>query len=258
MAESKKPDPKADNKQVMDVSKPGKAAPADNSKSVIVTSRPIMKDPMVVDEQPEVIEQTAQKITVKTGGKTIAPLSAPEVEQKVEPKLKTDKKPTVADLSEAATVEAEPELPTPDKPTTPPADEKPAIEPEAPAEPTPAPAPEPAKEPEPAPAETPVAPNSVETEPESDKGDKGNEASLEAEEAKAAEAAKHDEAVQKLIDSKQYYLPINAVEQRKSKRFVALGIVLSILLALVWADIAMDAGLIQVSGVKPVTHFFSN
>jgi hypothetical protein len=254
MAEPKKTNSKTDPKQVMDVSKPGKAAPADNSKSVIVTSRPIMKDPMVVEDQPEVIEQAAQKITVKTGGKTIEPLSAPEVEQQVEPKLKTDKKPTVADLSQAATVEVEPETPKVDKPA-PPAEDKPAPEQETPAEPTPS-APEPAKEPEPAPAAPPSEPTP--SDPESDKGDKGNEASLEAEEAKAAEKAKHDQEVQKLIDSKQYFLPINAVEKRKSKRFVALGIVLSVILALAWADIALDAGLVQISGVKPVTHFFSN
>jgi hypothetical protein len=39
---------------------------------------------------------------------------------------------------------------------------------------------------------------------------------------------------------------------------VALGVVLAIVLALAWADIALDAGLIQINGVKPVTHFFSN
>ena len=31
-----------------------------------------------------------------------------------------------------------------------------------------------------------------------------------------------------------------------------------LLLLLAWGDIALDANLIQVSGIKPVTHFFSN
>lgn len=79
-----------------------------------------------------------------------------------------------------------------------------------------------------------------------------------AEEAKAAEQAKHDATIQKLIDSKQFYLPINSVEKRKTKRFVVLGIILSLLLAFAWTDIALDAGLVQISGIKPVTHFFSN
>lgn len=70
--------------------------------------------------------------------------------------------------------------------------------------------------------------------------------------------AKHEAEIQKLIDAKQYFLPINAVEKRRSKRVVLLGVIVSLLLALAWADIALDAGLIQINGVKPATHFFSN
>lgn len=76
--------------------------------------------------------------------------------------------------------------------------------------------------------------------------------------AEAEAKTKHDEIIQKLVDSKQYFLPINAVEKRKSRNFVILGVVLSLLLAMAWADIALDAGLVQIPGVKPVTHFFSN
>jgi hypothetical protein len=39
---------------------------------------------------------------------------------------------------------------------------------------------------------------------------------------------------------------------------VALGVLLSLVLILAWADIALDAGIIQLGNVKPVTHFFSN
>lgn len=81
------------------------------------------------------------------------------------------------------------------------------------------------------------------------------------EEAEAAEAEKqaaHDAEIQKLADDKKYFLPINTVEKRKTKRFVILGIVLSIILAVAWVDVALDAGLIHLGGIKPVTHFFSN
>lgn len=74
----------------------------------------------------------------------------------------------------------------------------------------------------------------------------------------AAKQAEHDAAIQKLADRKQYFLPIDSVEQRRSQRFVVLGIVLSLVLAVAWVDIALDAGLIKISGIKPVTHFFSN
>lgn len=74
----------------------------------------------------------------------------------------------------------------------------------------------------------------------------------------AAQQAEHDESIQKLIVSKKYVLPINSVEKRRSRRFVMLGIVLSLVLLVAWADVALDAGLIHVGGIKPVTHFFSN
>jgi hypothetical protein len=78
---------------------------------------------------------------------------------------------------------------------------------------------------------------------------------FDAEESKRAE---HEAAIQKLADSKQFYLPINTVEKRKSKRFVAAGILLSLVLAIAWADVALDAGLVHIGNVKSVTHFFSN
>lgn len=83
-------------------------------------------------------------------------------------------------------------------------------------------------------------------------------AKLVDEEAERAKQAEHEAAIQKTIDSKKYFLPIKTVEQRKSARFVALGVLLALLLIVAWADIALDAGLIQINGVKPVTHFFSN
>ena len=69
---------------------------------------------------------------------------------------------------------------------------------------------------------------------------------------------KRQAAIDKLTDNKKYYLPINAVEKRRSRRFVILGIILSLLLILAWADIALDSGLIHINGIKPLTHFFSN
>jgi len=75
---------------------------------------------------------------------------------------------------------------------------------------------------------------------------------------KAEEDLAKDEAMQKMVDSKQFYLPINAIEQRRTQRFIALGVVFSIILALAWLDISLDAGLINLGGIKSVTHFFSS
>ncbi len=79
------------------------------------------------------------------------------------------------------------------------------------------------------------------------------------EEASVAEAeAKHQAELDKLAESQRYFLPLNAVEKRRSERAVVLGALLILLLGLAWADIALDVGLIHVSGIKPVTHFFHN
>lgn len=64
---------------------------------------------------------------------------------------------------------------------------------------------------------------------------------------------------EKLIESKQYYLPINGTErQRRSLDRMILVFVVVLLLALVWLDIVMDAGIFKLGGVQPLTHFFSS
>ena len=70
--------------------------------------------------------------------------------------------------------------------------------------------------------------------------------------------AEHDAEVEKLIDSKKYELPITTMEKRRSTRFVILGLLLAIFLILAWINIALDAQLIQIEGLNPVTHIFSN
>jgi outer membrane biosynthesis protein TonB len=119
---------------------------------------------------------------------------------------------------------------------------------------------EPISEPEPEPVAE--ADTKKEPEPGPDKEDKAeiktkDQAAAEIED-EAAKQAEHDANIQKIVDSKKYFLPINSVEKRRSARFVALGIVLSLLLAVAWVDVALDAGLIHLGNVKPVTHFFSN
>lgn len=79
-----------------------------------------------------------------------------------------------------------------------------------------------------------------------------------ADQAEAAKQEEHDATIQKLIDDKKYVLSINSVEKRRTKRFLVLGLALSLVLAIAWVDVALDAGLIHLGSVKPLTHFFSN
>lgn len=112
------------------------------------------------------------------------------------------------------------------------------------------------KKPEPAEPAPDVADDDKKS--ESEKDDKNPEdptAELKEADTKKAE---HDAEVEKLIDSKKYELPITTMEKRRSTRFVILGLLLAIFLILAWINIALDAQLIQIEGLNPVTHIFSN
>ena len=78
-------------------------------------------------------------------------------------------------------------------------------------------------------------------------------AKREEDEAKAARQAEEE----KIIASKQYYLPMSTVEQRRGLDRVLLVFALVLLVALVWADIVLDAGIIHLGGVHALTHFFT-
>lgn len=226
MSESKK-STKSTKKTVAkpDVEQPGKSAPAATSKPVIVTHRPIMKDPMMVEDDESTGNAPKEDLAHAIGPK-LQPLSKPE-EPEAGPKTNKEEPAAEPDSSESETA-------------------KPAVEPE--------------KKPE----NEPEAPEPDEGEPDEDRVPESRPAGQDSAEPKQkaeADAARKKEqaiAVEKLIMSGKYRLPINSVEKRKTKRFVALGILLAIILVLVWADIALDAGLIKAGGVKPVTHFFSN
>lgn len=210
MSNDKKPAKSNKNATKPDVGHPGKSAPSATSKPVLVTNRPVLKDPMVVDEG--VKSEDAQGNLSHAGAPKLQPLEqTPQNDTgQVEPPTAT-KQPAA---------------------TKAPAEEKP------PAKETPGAAPE-----------SPEA--ALEPDQDQDKIQKNND-------QEAAKQARHDAEIQRLIDSRKYELPINAVEKRKAKHFVVLGFLLAVLLAMAWADIALDAGLVHVDGVKPVTHFFSN
>jgi hypothetical protein len=116
----------------------------------------------------------------------------------------------------------------------------------------------PAEKETPGPAETPAPDVPAETPPAAASAVPTPQAPMETAEAEVAAQAEHEALVDKLSESKQYYLPINSIEKRRTKRVVILGAVLSIVLMVAWADVALDSGIIQLGGVKPVTHFFSN
>lgn len=74
----------------------------------------------------------------------------------------------------------------------------------------------------------------------------------------AKRAAEREAQLDKIAEAHTYYLPINQVVRRRSRHVAVAGLVLIICLAVFWADVAVDAGLISIPGVKAPTHFFDN
>ena len=221
MAEDKKPTKKPE--PISDVEKPGKTAASPTSKSIIIKTTPLIKDPMVVEDSDKKTEDDSSHNVVKAGGSSkikLQPLTTSDTDQPQEDSSGPEK-PKVA--------EDEPkkdESKVDESVTEPKAD----VEDDQKAD----------------------ASKSAETK------DKTLGTPDEQDAAEASRKAEHDANLQKIVDSKTYYLPINAVEKRKTKRFVLLGIMLSIFLILVWINIALDASLIQIDGISPLTSFFSS
>ena len=222
MADDKKPTKKT--APINDVEEPGKSAASPTSKPVLVTNRPIMKDPMVVtDEAKNETSEDQANATKSIKGSSnnkVEPLSTSTESQdnQTEPNNKSEAETQSQEAAKKQLTESDNN------------------------------------------SESKSSDSAVEeskvTNPTTDK--KSSKTPGEEEEAEASRKAERDANLQKIVDNKTYFLPINAVEKRKTKRIIVLGIVLSLVLAVAWVDVALDAGLIEIGGVKPVTHFFSN
>lgn len=264
---------KAAPHKIFDVTKPGKTAPSASSKPIIITNRPVLQDPMMVEDAAPEGQATLLKMPTKI---TIRPLSDDNTADSTEDKqvaTETPEAPPVEKLEPVSVPDLTNEQTGPK--SLPTATKAPEVDLPKPAEITTPPAPQ-AAEPEPkqaTPAVEPVAatPTAAEAAPESDDTSSSSEAtedqpadaSQPATVAKAAEAAARKQAeraaeLTKLAESHKYYLPINQVEKRKNKRYALLGVLLIVVLAVAWADISLDAGIIHLNGIKPLTHFFSN
>lgn len=79
-----------------------------------------------------------------------------------------------------------------------------------------------------------------------------DEAKRKEEEAKAARLAEQE----KIIASKQYYLPIKNVAARRGLARSLIILFFVLILAVVWFDVVLDAGILHIGGLQPVTHFF--
>lgn len=117
---------------------------------------------------------------------------------------------------------------------------------------------EPAPEAQPAPAAEPSEELAEEpTDGGTDKQLPANQAIDDAkkkeDEAKAAKVAEQE----KIIASRKFYLPTSTTKQRRGFWVAVLLVVIVLLLAAVWLDVALDAGIVHISGLHPLTHLFN-
>lgn len=197
--------PTVAQKPITDIARSKDTAPTDTSKPVIVTNRPILRDPMMTNDSSGSDKIVSDKLAF---GKSTNKIN-------VQP-LK-DETTETPDSKVTANVESKVSSASTPQPTTEAYSDNPDTDDLSPPEST-----------------------------------------TEQLAAETETRAKRDTELQILINSKKYLLPINATEQRRTKKFLILGAGLSLLLILIWVDIALDAGLIKLGGAKAITHFFSN
>jgi len=320
MAESKAKKTES-GKKIVDVKTDGDGA-SGTSRPVIVTNRPIMKDPMMAevsqltggalddsptptptDDTPPEPASGAPEITLSAKKLAIQVTEQPEPTDD-EDKTLTSKdasakkkviKPLSDELSEKPAAKAAKKSPTIAELTLPDADEVPEVVPQTDA-----------AEAKPAPASSKDEPMPSEEVAESTAATAGANAEMPKEEV-PTEPATDDELAtgvqpgrsfdgtapeslpdatapagpeqieldakgkpktkqkktgelsseqQKAIEQGEYFLPITTAETRRLRREVVLATLFVVILIVVWLDIMLDAGLLNIDGVKAVTNFF--
>lgn len=220
-----------DAKKIADVAHPGQTPPSPNSKSVIITHRPTVKDPMVKPKTqitPPTNDSNSNDTDAQASNKTVSEQPLTRTHQTVLQPLPSSESETPAPAPTPTPIT----IPAPDI-----QDAKP-IPPDVKAPPT---------------QETPVA---TPTGTDAAIGTKEIQTDAQIAMAQDAEAKRLDD-LRQMVETKQFYLPIETTENRRSKRVVGSGILLSLLLAAVWLDVALDAGLIHIGNLKAITHLFS-
>jgi type IV secretory pathway VirB10-like protein len=250
-----------DLKPIGDIAKPGETAPDESSRPLIVANRQLLRDPMVKGEELVTVSPN-----VPSGKKTS---SAPRVEPSAvagSPEAATEPEDSMAVIAQ---VSDDPEDTTNIPEATPPATT--SIEP-APAEAsaeeqpvvvsvkkkiTPISNMQP-----PAEADAPAQPEAQDTPPAEQNTSDNNSTDSAIVDAVAGQAAdkkksKDDaeakakaETLQKLVASKQYFVPIHETAASKSLRYGLYSLLAIIIVGIIAGDLLIDAGLIKTS-IKP-------
>ena len=264
------------DKQVFDISKPGSTKPSDNSKNIIIKSSGLLQDPMVVggdassglDEVPssdniqgapplalsmskklnlQPLDKELEDKVLKDETKTELPLNA-EISDQTDSSQdflnNSDEQPISGNDTDSKTEAIIPEeVILNDSEVDPSSEVQEDLNQDS-------------KD-----NLKSLISNSIEADPRESLGDKKqvNDTSSNKEQQLADQAElKKRQELNELILTKKFFLPINKTQKKKNKQILIIGLILAIVLIVFWIDIALDAGIIHISGIKPFTHFFSN
>jgi hypothetical protein len=266
--------------KVFDISKPGKQPASASARPLIVTNRPIMQDPMVAAAGTDEKTTASSKISPSFTKIKLEPLSlnpddaeAANTSEKDTTSDKKQEESAVVDVPKDPKEEFKFDAPKEESPVVdeksakgsgdekstgttevtstdakPDADKKDASD-SSPASQG-APADDKAATEESKATDTPADSGAAPEAPPSEiNPDAAEAAKLEAEAKKQAE-------LDKLVEEKTYFLPINSVERRRSKLVSLLGILLILALGALLLDLMLDAGFVKLGGLQAVTHFF--
>ena len=272
------PKPVAKPRKVIDITEPGKSAPPPSAKPIIVTNRPVLRqDPMMMPAPTEVpdgldaakpISRVAKPITIAV------PASEPDAQSAAtvavsQPRL------TIKPLPPAAPAALPAEAPSPDPVKTAmsplaPVSAGPKAAPAVAAAPLPPKQPEVPKPPAPEPDKDEAekvpevaADSSIPDDDDHDQAGMGGDEQLAPNKALEDEKKKEEERQaaiaaeqEKIIESRQYYLPISADARRHGNLQAFLLLVLVLLGVAVWLDVVLDAGIVKFGNLHALTHFF--
>jgi hypothetical protein len=272
--------------KVFDVTQPGRSAPSSSSRPIIVTNRPMLRqDPMMVqpkEPSKDVVEQTTPVArSVRMVGRSPIDQSAPIIDVTTPKQLSPDAPLMSEDTSMSTAVDSrraamevgqealaslgsdgvlgessapKEELHDEEKATSietkvstedvkgikdPKLADRDAGNIERPPETT-----------DSMPADDEISDNDNQLPP--------NQVLEEAKRKKEEEAVAQRAEQDKIIESKQYYLPIKADNHKRGTQRAMLVLLLVILLALVWFDMVLDAGIVHIAGIHSLTHFFKS
>jgi hypothetical protein len=230
-------------------------APTGISKPIIVSNRPMVKDPMMsagptdlAAEQPETTDK-AETVTVSIEPNSPASVT-PDDHKVISPLPVTPAVEPNADSPDADSQSHVSTEPPPEETTA--TAETESTESVADANST-APTAQPGRsyiEPETGP----------EAAPEQTDGDEELKLDQAGQSDKKTTEEKGDltpEQIQE-IEAGQYFLPIQTAESRRIRREVVAAIIFVVVLTLVWLDVMLDANLLHIGNLHAVTNFFSN